>query len=95
MTLGTLPNSGGKKAAEDLIVRDFGSIRFEASTLEAHYDEIVDALQVLPPSILENLFKPMLMKAKPGAASVAKHYAKTPEQLKSLLKSLKIKNYLR
>jgi hypothetical protein len=85
----------GRKAAEDLIVRDYGSIRFNAEVLEAHYDEVVEALQVLPEEVLENLFKPMLMKARPGAAEAAKEYAKKPDELLEILKALKIKNYIR
>jgi hypothetical protein len=85
----------GKQAAEDLIVRDYGSIRLDGKVLEAHYDAVVDALRVLPDEVLENLFKPMLMKARPGAAEAAKKYAKAPEDLRELLKQLKIKNYIR
>lgn len=85
----------GQDAAEDLIVRDFGSIKFDASVLEANYDAVVKALQTLPPDVLENLFKPMLMKARPGAAEAAKQYAKNPEELLEILKTLKIKNYIR
>jgi hypothetical protein len=85
----------GKEAAEDLIVRDFSSIKFDAKVLEANYDAIVDALQVLPSDILENLFKPMLMKARSGAAEGAKKYAKKSDDLLEMLKQLKIKNYIR
>ena len=85
----------GKKAAEDLIVRDFSSIKFDAKVLEANYDAVVEALQTLPEEILDNLFKPMLMKASPGAAERAKQYAKKPEDLLEILKSLRIKNYIR
>ncbi|MBX9768420.1 MAG: hypothetical protein K2X47_14195 [Bdellovibrionales bacterium] len=85
----------GQDAAEDLIVRDFSSIKFDAAVLEANYDAVVKALQTLPPETLENLFKPMLMKARPGAAEAAKQYAKNPEELLEILKSLKIKNYIR
>jgi hypothetical protein len=85
----------GKEAAEDLIVRDFASIKFDAKVLEANYDKVVEALQTLPPEVLENLFKPMLMKASPGAAERAKKYSKKPDELLEILKSLKIKNYIR
>lgn len=85
----------GEKAAEDLIVRDYASIRFNGEVLEAHYDQIVEALQVLPPEILDNLFKPMLMKARPGAAEGAKAYAKKSDELIDILKQLRIKNYIR
>ena len=47
------------------------------------------------PEILENLFKPMLMKARPGAAEGAKAYTKKPDDLLEMLKALKIKNYIR
>lgn len=85
----------GRKAAEDLIVRDFGSIKFDAKVLEANYDAVVEALQALPEKVLSNLFKPMLMKARPGAAEGAKSYAKQPDELLEMLKALKIKNYIR
>lgn len=85
----------GKEVADDLIVRDFGSIKFDPAVLEANYDAVVEALQVLPEQVLQNLFKPMLMKARPGAAEAAKQYAKKPEDLKDLLKQIKIKNYIR
>ncbi|MGE4133770.1 MAG: hypothetical protein AB7F86_19185 [Bdellovibrionales bacterium] len=85
----------GEEAAEDLIVRDLGSLRFDPKVLEENYDEVVEALQTLPPNVLENLFKPMLLKARPGAAEAAKHYAKTPEDLLEMVKALKIKNYIR
>jgi hypothetical protein len=85
----------GKAAAEDLIIRDFSSIKFDAKVLEANYDAVVEALQTLPPDILENLFKPMLMKASSGAAERAKKYVKKPDELLEMLKSLRIKNYIR
>lgn len=85
----------GRKAADDLIVRDFSSIKFDAKVLEANYEAVVEALQVLPSDVLENLFKPMLMKARPGAAEGAKSYAKKPDELLEVLKALKIKNYIR
>ena len=85
----------GEQAANDLIVRDFASIKFDPNVLEANYDAVVAALQTLPEEVLENLFKPMLMKAKPGAAEIAKKHAKSPEDMKDVLKGLKIKNYIR
>ena len=85
----------GAKAADELITRDFASIRFDGGVLEANYDAVVKALQVLPKDILENLFKPMLLKAQPGAVEAAKKYAKTPEELIELIQQLKIRNYIR
>ncbi len=85
----------GKKAAEELITRDYSSIRFNDKVLEAHYDEVVAALQTLPEEILENLFKPMAMKAKTGAAGTARKFVKSPEELKEILRHLKLKNYIR
>jgi hypothetical protein len=87
--------SFGEEAAEDLIVRDYASIRFDPKVLEENYEAVVGALQTLPEEVLENLFKPMLMKAKPGAAEAAKHYAKKPDDLLDILKALRIKNYIR
>ena len=85
----------GKKAADELIVRDFGSVRFDAAVLEANYDAVVEALQGLPDGVLQHLFKPMLMKAKSGAVDLAKSHAKTPEEMKEILQNLKMKNYIR
>lgn len=85
----------GREAAEDLIVRDYSSVKFDAKVLEANYEAVVAALQTLPDEVLENLFKPMLMKARSGAAEGAKHYAKKPEDLLEMLKALRIKNYIR
>ncbi len=85
----------GEGAAEELITRDFRSIRFDDKVLAAHYDEIVEALQVLPEEVLSNLFKPMLMKASPGAVLKAKKYGKTPEKLREMITHLKMKNYVR
>jgi hypothetical protein len=85
----------GEKAAEDLITRDFASIRFDGEVLEANYDAVVEALQVLPKEVLESLFKPMLLRAKPGAVERAKKYAKSSEELIELVQQLKIRNYIR
>lgn len=85
----------GEKAAEDLIMRDYGSIRFDGKVLEENYDAVIEALQTLPEDVLSNLFKPMLMKARPGAAEGAKQYAKKPDDLLEMVKALKIKNYIR
>lgn len=85
----------GEEAAEDLIVRDYSSIRFNGEVLEANYEAVVEALQVLPADVVDNLFKPMLMKARPGAAEAAKAYAKKPDELIDILKQLRIKNYIR
>jgi hypothetical protein len=85
----------GEKAADDLITRDFASIRFDGEVFEANYDAIVEALQVLPKDVLENLFKPMLLKAKSGAVERAKKYADSAEELRELIQQLKIRNYIR
>jgi hypothetical protein len=88
-------NKWGKDAAEELIVRDFQSIRFDPAVLEANYDQVVEALQALPEEVLDRLFKPMLMKAAPGAVATGKKYAKAPEDLQEMIKDLKIKNYIK
>ena len=85
----------GKAASEELIVRDFSSIRFNDKVLEAHYDEVVDALSILPPEILDNLFKPMLMKAKPNALEAARKYAKKTDDFQNIMRDLRIKNYIK
>lgn len=88
-------NRWGRQAAEELIVRDLGNIRFNEKVLEAHYDEVVQALQTLPDEVFHNLFKPMLMKAKPGALESARKYAKSSSELEKLVRDLKIKNYIK
>lgn len=88
-------NRWGKDAAEELIVRDFASVKFDAEVLAANYDAVVEALQKLPAEVLENLFKPMLMKAAPGAVEKAKRFAKKPEDMRELIKQLKVKNYIK
>ncbi len=85
----------GDEAADELITNDLGSIRFDAKVLEANFDAVVEALQVLPKSVFEALFKPMLMKATPEAVEKAKAYAKSKDELKELIQQLKIKNYIR
>ncbi len=85
----------GDEAADDLIARDFASIRFDGEVFEANYDAIVEALQTLPKEVVENLFKPMLLKAKSGAVERAKQYVKSPEELKEMIQQLKIRNYIR
>lgn len=85
----------GKEVAEELITRDFGSIRFNGEVLEANYEAVVEALQTLPESVLDNLFKPMLMKAVPGALEKAKKHAKNSEKLQELIHDLKLKNYIK
>lgn len=85
----------GSKAAEELIERDFKSIRFNDKVLEAHYDKVVDALQSLPEEILDNLFKPMLLKVKPNAAANCRKFAKDQADLKDLITALKLKSYIR
>jgi len=85
----------GREAAEELIIRDYASIRFDGKVLEANYEAVVEALQSLPHDVLDNLFKPMLMKAAPGVAESVKKYVKKPADVLEMLKALKIKNYIR
>lgn len=85
----------GEDAADELITRDLHTIRFDPEVLAANYDEVVAALQTLRPEVLEKLFKPMLMKAKPGAVQAARQFAKTPEEMQEIVKDLKMKNYLK
>lgn len=85
----------GKKAADELIVRDFASIRFNESVLAANYDAVVEALQTLPAEIVDALFKPMAMKAAHGAADAARRHVKGPEELAEILRHLKLKQYVR
>lgn len=85
----------GKKAAEELICKDYSSLRFDAHVLESHYEQVVEALQVLPEDVIERLFKPMLMKAVPGAVEKSKKFVKSADELTEMMKQLKIKNYIK
>ena len=85
----------GSDAASEPVERDFRSLRFDAKVLEANFDQVVNALQKLPEDVLDNLFKPMLMKATEHAVEKAKRYAKTPEDMEEMLRMLKMKNYSR
>ena len=93
--LAEFSNRWGEDAAEELVERDFKSIRFNDKILASHYDEVVGALQNLPDEILDQLFKPMLMKTKSNFFETARKYAKTPEEMRELMTQLKIKNYIR
>lgn len=85
----------GEKAADELITRDLASIRFDPEVLEANYEAVVGALQKLPSDIVDALFKPMLMRATPGAVETAKKFAKNAEELREIIQQLKIRNYIR
>jgi hypothetical protein len=85
----------GDKAADELITRDFASIRFNDSVLEANYDAVVRALSTLPPEILDNLFRPMAMKARPGAAELARRHVESAAELREIMRHLKLKHYVR
>lgn len=85
----------GKKAADELIVRDYASIRFNDSVLEANYDLVVKALQTLPADVVEHLFKPMAMKARPGAANESRRHVKNADELREILRHLKLRQYVR
>lgn len=85
----------GEDAAEALIARDYGSVKFDPSVLETNYEAVVEALQVLPEHVLSNLFKPMLMKATKDAAETVRRMAKSPEQIHEMLRDLKIRNYIK
>lgn len=85
----------GKKAAEDLIIKDYSSVRLDGEVLAEHYDEIVAALQRLPEEIVSRLFKPMLLKANSQAVEKAKSYVRNPQELIEIIKQLKIKHYIK
>ena len=85
----------GGNAAADLIEKDFATIRMDPQVLKANYEKIVGALQILGPEVLENLFKPMLLKAKEGSLERIKKYVKSEEEFIEILKQLKIKNYIK
>jgi hypothetical protein len=93
--LAELSERWGKNAADALVVRDYSSIKFDPAVLEANYDAVIEALQVLPDEVLENLFRPMLLKAKKNAVEVAKKYIKTPKEMNEILRQLKLKNYIK
>lgn len=81
--------------ADALIESDYGAIRFNADVLKANYEAVVKALQSLPEHIVDNLFLPMPMRAKPDALDKLKVYAKSPSEIVELMRALKLKNYIR
>ena len=85
----------GKKAAKELLTPDFSSLKFDAKVLEANYDMVAQALKALPSEVLENLFKPMAMKASKDALDKAHEFVKTPEEMSEVCAILKLKNYIR
>ena len=85
----------GERAANELIEKDYRSIRFNEKVLANHYDQVVEALQSLPENILSHLFKPMLMKAKEGALEKAKKFAKDEASFKTIVQNLKMRNFIR
>lgn len=85
----------GEEAAEDLTCKDYASLRFDPEVLEANFDAVLTALRTLPDEVLENLFKPMALKAVPGAVTEAAKYTKDAEDFLKLMTLLKIKNYVR
>ena len=60
-----------------------------------NWQEVMQNPKALPEDVLENLFKPMLLKAKSGAVERAKKYAKTQDELLEIIQQLKIRNYIR
>ena len=76
-------------------MRDFGSIRFNEAVLEANYDAVVKALMTLPPAILDNLFKPMAMKARPNVADNARRHTQNAKELREILRHLRVRHYVR
>ena len=85
----------GEETAEDLITKDYASIRFDAKVLEQNYEKVVEALQSLPDEVLENLFKPLLLKAVPNALERCQKKVKDADEFKEMMRDLKIKNYIK
>ena len=90
-----IASNWGESAGKELIQRDYASIRFDPKVLEAHYDEVVEALQVLPDHVIENLFKPMLLKGKTGALENIRRVVKDESEFVKLLLDLKLKHYIK
>ena len=53
----------------------------------------VTAIQAITELVM--ITKPMAMKAKPGAADLARRHVKKPEELREIIRHLKLRNYIR
>jgi hypothetical protein len=85
----------GEEAAEKMLKIDIGSFRFNIAALEANFDAVVKALQVLPAEVLETLITPGSVTMRSGAYQDAKEIAETPVQLARIAEILKIRSYIK
>lgn len=85
----------GEAKAASLVTKDYSSIRFNPDVLEKHYEAVVEALQTLPPEVLENLFLPGAMVAVKGAGEMLRAHAKDAAHYERLLDLAKITLYIK
>lgn len=85
----------GDDFINELTEQSFNTVKFNQETLEKHYEQIVEALQVLPEEILENLFMPVPIKAVKGALNRSLKYLNTENEFEQVINNLKIKNYIK
>lgn len=87
----------GQGAADELLELDPASVKFNSDKLKEPgvMEKFVQALQVLPPDILGDIFTPATYKVTEDVFVKMRKYAKTPEEFQALMASLKIKNFIK
>lgn len=90
-----LKEKWGDELVTSLTQKDFGSIKFDTAVLEKNYEAVISALNNLPSEVLKNLFKPMTIKAKPDAISIAADKVNNPSALAEIIADLQIVNFIR
>jgi len=84
-----------KKAAESLLVKDIGSVRFDAKAFEKHRDAVMAVLNTLDPDIFAEVFTPAVYKVKETVLEDMRQFAKSDDQMEALTRDLKIKTSIR
>jgi len=87
----------GEKAAQELLRLDLGSIKLNSDTISKPgvMDMVVNALQSLPPEILENLFTAASYVVTDDVFVKARGHAKSAEDYAAIMADLKVKNFLK
>jgi len=87
----------GKKAAESLLALNKASVKFDVKTLEEPgvMQQVVDALNTLPPDLLERLFTPAYYGVVEDVTIKARKFAKDAKQYQQIMSDLKVKAYIR
>lgn len=93
----TIVEEHGEEAAEELLMLDTASVKFNADKLKEPgvMEKFVAALQVLPPEILNDLFTAATYKVTEDVFVKMRSHAETAEEFQALMASLKIKNFIK